>query len=353
MASRSERPILAFAALVAALVGSCSFVVPQRLKVRAPSVACSAAQKKEKDYKLNEEISANEVRVIGIVSDKIETGPARMEEANEIMSLRDALEIARNKGVDVILINEEPDPPLVKIFSIGKYVYAEKRKAKELAKNKVPKIKEVKITYTIGDHDLNTKLRNIERWLENKKQQVKVQCVMKGRTRMFEGQARELMERVRREVAHFAKVAGADKGNPTVTKDGRGDLIMMLNAGPDTAILKQLVEEAGGKKALKRQAEEDEDEDEEEEEEEEEETSDEIKAIEAEIKDMREELIDCGISPGQVNTEPEMQDLFKRLDQAKSKLAAAAMASLSPRRQHVAFTASADALLNSPTFRLR
>ncbi|CAE7775532.1 infC [Symbiodinium sp. CCMP2592] len=279
-----------------------------------------------------------------------------MEEANEIMSLRDALEIARSKGVDVILINEEPDPPLVKIFSIGKYVYAEKRKAKELAKNKVPKIKEVKITYTIGDHDLNTKLRNIERWLENKKQQVKVQCVMKGRTRMFEGQARELMERVRREVAHFAKVAGADKGNPTVTKDGRGDLIMMLNAGPDTAILKQLVEEAGGKKALKRQAEEDEDEDEEEEEEEEEEaeeTSDEIKAIEAEIKDMREELIDCGISPGQVNTEPEMQDLFKRLDQAKSKLAAAAMASLSPRRQQVAFTASAHALLNSPTLRLR
>ncbi|CAE7875098.1 unnamed protein product [Symbiodinium microadriaticum] len=132
----------------------------------------------------------------------------------------------------------------------------------------------------------------------------------------------ELMERVRREVAHFAKVAGADKGNPTVTKDGRGDLIMMLNAGPDKVILKQMVEEAGGKKALKRQAEEedeDEDEDEEEgEEEEEEETSDEIKAIEAEIKDMREELIDCGISPGQVNTEPEMQDLFKRLNEAKA-----------------------------------
>ncbi|OLP90660.1 Translation initiation factor IF-3 [Symbiodinium microadriaticum] len=86
----------------------------------------------------------------------------------------------------------EPDPPLVKIFSIGKYVYEEKKKAKELAKNKVPKIKEVKITYTIGDHDLNTKLRNIEKWLENKRQQVKVQCVMKGRSRMFEGQARSM-----------------------------------------------------------------------------------------------------------------------------------------------------------------
>ncbi|CAE7523961.1 hypothetical protein AK812_SmicGene27711 [Symbiodinium microadriaticum] len=102
-----SRPLLAFAALVAALVGSCSFVVPQHLKVRAPSVACAAAQKK-KEYKVNEEIRANEVRVIGIVSDKLETGPARMEEANEIMSLRDALEIARSKGVDVILINEEP-----------------------------------------------------------------------------------------------------------------------------------------------------------------------------------------------------------------------------------------------------
>ncbi|CAE7500118.1 unnamed protein product, partial [Symbiodinium natans] len=56
------------------------------------------------------------VRVVGIVSDKLETGASRMEEMNEVMSLRDAMEIARSKGVDVILINEDPDPPLVKIF---------------------------------------------------------------------------------------------------------------------------------------------------------------------------------------------------------------------------------------------
>ncbi|CAE7502997.1 infC, partial [Symbiodinium pilosum] len=159
MAPRS-RPLLMIGAVVAALIGSRSFVAPRQSQVRVPNVSRPArgldGRIKQQEYKINEEIRANEVRVVGIVSDKLETGATRMEEMNEIMSLRDAMEIAQSKGVDVILINEDPDPPLVKIFSVGKYVYEEKKRAKEIAKNKAPKIKEVKITYTIGDHDLNT-----------------------------------------------------------------------------------------------------------------------------------------------------------------------------------------------------
>jgi len=274
----------------------------------------------KKEYTVNEEIRANEVRVVGIASGE----RGQMQETNQIMSISGALDMARELGVDVILINEDQDPPLVKIASVGKYIYQENKKKKEQAKNKQPKMKEVKISYTIGDHDLYTRLTQIEKWVENPRQQVKVQVVLKGRSRMFEKQARQLLDRVRREVAAYAKVPGIDKGNDPVTKDGRGDLIMLLGQGPDRALLKQIIEEAGGKKAVQKGALEEEEVEEEEEEEEEApaDEDDEVKAIEAEMKEMREELIECGISPGQVNQEPEMQDLLKRLNAAKAKVGA-------------------------------
>jgi len=271
----------------------------------------------KKEYKVNEEIRANEVRVVGIAGGD----RGQIEETNEIMSFRAALDMARDKGVDVILINEDQDPPLVKIASVGKYVYQENKKKKEMSKNKQPKMKEVKISYTIGDHDLYTRLAQIEKWVENPRQQVKVQVVLKGRTRMFENQARQLLERIRKEVAAYAKVPGVEKGIDPVSKDGRGDLIMLLGSGPDRTLLKKIIEEAGGKKALQVDEEDEEEEDEEEEKAPADE-EDEIKAIEAEMKEMKEELIECGISPGQVSQEPEMQELQQRLNAAKAKVGA-------------------------------
>eukprot|EP00913_Durusdinium_trenchii_P011777 g11063.t1 len=138
--------------------------------------------------------------------------------------------------------------------------------SEEQGKNKQPKMKEVKISYTIGDHDLFTRIRAIEQWVENPRQQVKVQVVLKGRSRMFENQARQLLERIRREVAAFAKVPGVEKNIDPINKDGRGDLFILLGSGPDRSLLKKIIEEnlglsnteAGGKKALQQDADKDE-----------------------------------------------------------------------------------------------
>ncbi|CAK8990432.1 unnamed protein product [Durusdinium trenchii] len=290
--------------------------VPSRDLRPAPRqrVRLNAAERKE--YKINQEIRANEVRVVGISGGEY----GQIEDTNEIMSFNAALEKAENMGLDVILINEDQDPPLVKIASIGKYLYQESKKKKEQGKNKQPKMKEVKISYTIGDHDLFTRIRAIEQWVENPRQQVKVQVVLKGRSRMFENQARQLLERIRREVAAFAKVPGVEKNIDPINKDGRGDLFILLGSGPDRSLLKKIIEEAGGKKALQQDA--DKDEVEEPAPEKEVRSSakeaDEVKRIEEEIKEMRKELIDCGVNPGKVNEEPEIQDLYKDLQKAKA-----------------------------------
>ncbi|CAE8617149.1 unnamed protein product, partial [Polarella glacialis] len=86
-------------------------------------------------YKINEQIRATEVRVVKVVSDDAETGGTRMEETNEVMTTRDALAIAREKGVDLIMIMEDKDPPLAVIASLGKFVYQAKKKEKVAATN--------------------------------------------------------------------------------------------------------------------------------------------------------------------------------------------------------------------------
>lgn len=301
---------------------------PYSASLHISAVGCRAKGLVSDDFTTNEEILATEVRVMAVVGDSVEGGPSQMQDWNEVMPTRDALAIARDKGVDLILVNEGTDPPLVKIASLGKYVYQENKRMKQAAFNaKTPKIKEVKLGYTIGEHDLQTKLKQCSKWLANSRQQVKITIVMKGRTKMFERQARELLERIRREAASYARVAGTDKGVQAINKDGRGDVFILLNHGPDRPLLKQLIEEAGGKKAMKAAAAaaaaaEDDDGGEDADGDDGGNDADrDIREIEMEIKAMREELLECGVKKAKLAEQEEMQELHGKLRQARAKLA--------------------------------
>lgn len=329
-----ERPRLSVIRVLAA--GLCAFVVlpsavgflcgrnlQQAIPLRDVSRAAVKKSAAAKEYKTNEEIRCTEVRLIGEQSEESND----VEECNEIMATSDAMRRADSRGLDLVMINEDRDPPLVKIVDLGKYVYAEKKRAKETARNsKVPKVKEVKLSYTIGEHDLNTKLNQMEGWLKTPRQQVKVIVQMKGRSKMFEKQARGLLTRVQEEVATFGKAAGgAKEGN--VKKDGRGDLVMMMNAGPDVALLKELAkrqdeledesddeddeEQGGSSKKKGKKAE-----------------SQEIQDLLDEIEETKQDLLDCGISPGAISQQPEMRDLMKELDEARAKVASGAFGRL-------------------------
>jgi len=283
-----------------------------------------AAKGTADDFTVNEEIRATEVRIIGEWN--LETN--QMDEVNEVLSTREAVAKAKDRGQDLVLVNEDRDPPLVKIVDVGKYAYDQKKLLKEKTREqKVPKMKEVKMSYTIGDHDLFTKLRNVEKWLQNQKQQVRVTIVMKGRTRMFERQARDVLVRVREEVAAFGKAVGGDKNGDPIKKDGRGDLYMQINAGPDPTILKKIIEEgkANAKMAAKPSTDEDEDDDDDEGDADSSDPLGEDEAsIMAEIEEMKQELLDCGIKPGQLDAQPEMRELEDRLRQVRAKMSSAA-----------------------------
>lgn len=125
---------------------------------------------KEKETLLNEEIRARELRCIG------EDG-----EAFGILSRENALNLATQKGLDLVLIAPEAKPPVCKIMDFGKYRYQQEKKQKEARKKqKTIDIKEIKLSVKIAQNDINYKVKHALEFLEQGKH-VKFRVFLKGR----------------------------------------------------------------------------------------------------------------------------------------------------------------------------
>ncbi|PWM78525.1 MAG: translation initiation factor IF-3 [Phascolarctobacterium sp.] len=120
--------------------------------------------------RINEEIRAREVRVIG--SDGEQLG---------IMSGRDAQQLAYEKHLDLVEIAPTAKPPVCRIMDYGKYRYEQQKREKESRKKqKTFDIKEVKLRPGIEEHDFNVKFKNAVRFLEDG-DKVKVTIMFRGR----------------------------------------------------------------------------------------------------------------------------------------------------------------------------
>lgn len=96
-----------------------------------------------------------------------------------VLPIREALEKAREKGLDLIEIAPQAKPPVVKIEDFGKFKYREEKKLKK-QKPKASDLKEVRLSPFIGDHDYQVRLGRIKGFLKEK-HKVKVVVVFKGR----------------------------------------------------------------------------------------------------------------------------------------------------------------------------
>ena len=124
----------------------------------------------KKEHQINEEIRDREVRLIGEDGEQL-----------GIMSSREALNLADDKGLDLVKISPNANPPVCKLMNYGKYVYELAKKNKEAKKNqKVVEVKEVWLSMTIDVGDLNVKAKQAQKFLSagNK---VKVSIRMRGR----------------------------------------------------------------------------------------------------------------------------------------------------------------------------
>lgn len=132
---------------------------------------------------INEEIREKEVRLVG--SDGEQLG---------IMSSAEALEIADQKQLDLVMIAPQAKPPVCKLMEYGKYLYEVQKKEKEARKNqKVINIKEVRISPNIEEHDLNVKAKNAGKFLRDG-DKVKVTVRFRGREADYSHFGEELLK---------------------------------------------------------------------------------------------------------------------------------------------------------------
>ena len=111
----------------------------------------------KQDLPINEQIRANKVQLID------ENG-----EKKGVVSLNEALDLAYDKKLDLVMVSPNPDMPVCKIMNYGKYKFEQAKKEKEARKKqKVLEVKEIRITPNIEQHDFEFKAKNARRFLQD------------------------------------------------------------------------------------------------------------------------------------------------------------------------------------------
>lgn len=145
--------------------------------------------------RVNGRISASEVRLIG------ETG-----EQIGIVSLEEALDSARNAGLDLVEVASNARPPVCKIMDYGKLKYDQKKKEQESKKKQhVIRIKEVRFRPRISDHDFGIKIDRARKFL-SEGSKVKITLMYRGREMARQDLGEDLIVRIAEALDDFADV---------------------------------------------------------------------------------------------------------------------------------------------------
>jgi len=145
-------------------------------------------------------IRAPEVRVID--ENKTQLG---------IMSVPQALALAREKGLDLVEIAPQVTPPVCRIMDYGKFLYELRKKEHAIQKQqKQAQIKEIKFRPKISIHDYNFKIKHVRRFIEDG-HKVKITIMIRGREKAHPEMAQEIMKRILADVSDIARQDGEVK----------------------------------------------------------------------------------------------------------------------------------------------
>ncbi len=144
---------------------------------------------------LNERIRDREVRLID--EDGAQLG---------IVPTREALQTAREKGLDLFLVQPDASPPVARIMDYGRFKFEQEKRARETKKkHHIVDVKELKMRYKIEDHDYQVKIRSAHKFL-NAGDKIKVLIMLRGREVQHAGLALSLMNRFAEDLKDLAMI---------------------------------------------------------------------------------------------------------------------------------------------------
>lgn len=148
---------------------------------------------------INRDIRAPEVRLQG-----------ENKEALGIMDVEDALDRAREVGLDLVCIQEKADPPVCRLLDYKKFLYDEEKKKKEAKKKSAAgrvEVKELKLRPNTDVHDYQVRLRSAQKFL-SKGDKVKINIQFRGREMEFKNIGQEICEKFIADLGDSAVVEG-------------------------------------------------------------------------------------------------------------------------------------------------
>ena len=144
-------------------------------------------------YRINEQIRVREVRIVD-------------EDGSSVMNTRDALELARQREVDLVEISPNANPPVCRIIDYSKFLYQQKKKAKEMkAKQVKVEVKEIRFGPQTDEHDYNFKLKHAQEFL-SEGNKVRAYVFFRGRSILFKEQCEVLLLRFANDLEEYGKV---------------------------------------------------------------------------------------------------------------------------------------------------
>jgi len=132
---------------------------------------------------VNNLIKAREVRLIDEAGKQL-----------GVLTFKEALEMAKERGFDLIQVTEKLDPPVCKIMDYGKYLYHLKKREKSAKHHTGGELKGIRLTFGISDHDLETRVRQAEKFLK-KGDRIRIEMKLRGRQKALQGFAREKIKK--------------------------------------------------------------------------------------------------------------------------------------------------------------
>ena len=149
--------------------------------------------KKQNQYRINDQIRVREVRIVG-------------ESGSTVMPIKQALDMAREEGVDLVEISPNANPPVCRLIDYSKFLYQQKKRQKEMkAKQVKVEVKEIRFGPQTDEHDYQFKLKHAKEFLEEGNK-VRAYVFFRGRSILFKEQGEVLLLRFANDLEEVGKV---------------------------------------------------------------------------------------------------------------------------------------------------
>ncbi|MBQ4387746.1 MAG: translation initiation factor IF-3 [Prevotella sp.] len=146
-------------------------------------------------YRINEQIRVREVRIVG-------------DDGSSVVPTREALDMARDQGVDLVEISPNANPPVCRLIDYSKFLYQQKKRQKEMkAKQVKVEVKEIRFGPQTDEHDYQFKLKHAKEFLDEGNK-VRAYVFFRGRSILFKEQGEVLLLRFANDLEEYGKVEG-------------------------------------------------------------------------------------------------------------------------------------------------